>query len=113
MIFETKVAEGKIIASPGSTANAKLQLEKMGFMNQNYKWRIADCGALLSYRVATRTISIQLLGTNATSSTWSPVIQTAAAGWNSTDAGTNITLTTDTSSFVCEVDAHKCFVAFT
>ena len=35
-----------------------------------------------------------------------PLIQQSAAAWNSTSAGTNITVTTIVSAYTCEVDSY-------
>ncbi len=55
----------------------------------------------------TKSFSIQCVGTLATGTTWYPLIQASATAWNSSGAGTNISTTTSSSSYSCEVDSYK------
>ncbi|MBD5114030.1 MAG: hypothetical protein HDT46_02320 [Ruminococcaceae bacterium] len=45
-----------------------------------------------------RTVSIQLIGSTTTDSTWMPLIESSKNAWNNSKAGTNISLTTTSSS---------------
>ncbi|MBO4860632.1 MAG: hypothetical protein J5530_03715, partial [Clostridia bacterium] len=62
-----------------------------------------ECSIFISGKVETRTFSIQCIGTLATGATWYPLIQASANSWNSSGAGTNITVNTASSSYTCEV----------
>jgi hypothetical protein len=52
-----------------------------------------------------RTANIQLLGSTTTNSTWKPLIENSRDLWNSSRAGTNINLTTTSSTYTLEVAA--------
>lgn len=64
------------------------------------------CGIFTGYKTPTRTFTIQCTGTLATGTTWFPLIQASANAWNSTSAGTNISITTSSSCYVCEVGVY-------
>lgn len=66
----------------------------------------SECGIFLGYKAPTRSFSIQCVGTLATGTTWMPLIQQSAAAWNSTSAGTNLSVTTTASAYTCEVDSY-------
>ncbi len=81
--------------------------------NSSYKdeWYLLSpensvCGIFTGYKTPTRTFTIQCTGTLATGTTWFPLIQESANAWNSTSAGTNISITTAPSSYVCEVGVY-------
>ncbi len=81
--------------------------------NSSYKdeWYLLSpensvCGIFTGYKTPTRTFTIQCTGTLATGTTWFPLIQESSNAWNSTSAGTNISITTAPSSYVCEVGVY-------
>lgn len=57
-------------------------------------------------KVPSRSFSIQCIGTNATGSTWYPLIQASATAWNNSSAGTNISVGTSSSSYTCNVASY-------
>ena len=67
----------------------------------------SECGIFMPFKAPTRTFSIQCIGSNATGTIWLPLIQESAAAWNGTTAGTNISVSTNTSSYTCEVDTYS------
>ena len=56
-------------------------------------------------KVPTTTFSIQCIGSLATGSVWYPLIQQSAAAWNNS-TNTNISITTSSSVYTCEVDSY-------
>lgn len=56
--------------------------------------------------LSSRTVTIQLIGSTTTSSAWQPIINSAKNAWQSSRAGTNITLTTSSSPHTLEVAAY-------
>jgi len=89
---------------------------------QRYTWKNINCQKWYFIEVeamstegglATRTVTIRKNGDIAkNSSTWSPRINTAANAWNTSGAGTNITLTSSGSSpYVIEVGGYVWFDA--
>lgn len=53
-----------------------------------------------------RTVTIQLTSSTALGSAWKPLIETARDGWNSSKAGTNISLTSSSSPYCLYVDYY-------
>lgn len=77
------------------------------YLSVTYAARTAASGAYLSYGLTTRTVTIRLVGTTTTNSTWSPIITASRNAWNNSGAGTNITTTTSgSSSHTLTVDAY-------
>lgn len=57
--------------------------------------------------MSSRTITLQLIGTTTTNSTWRPRINAAANSWDNSKAGTKITLTESTASCTLTVDSYS------
>lgn len=57
--------------------------------------------------LANRIVTIQLVGSTTTNSIWKQLIEASKNAWNSTKAGTNISLTTEKSNHTLEVIAYE------
>lgn len=77
------------------------------YLSVTYSTRSTASGGFLSYGAASRTLTIRLVGTTTSNSTWSPIITASRNAWNSSGASTNITTTTSgTSPHTLTVDAY-------
>lgn len=78
------------------------------YLSVTYSNRSVADNALLSYGSSTRTLTIRLLGTTTTNSTWLPIVTASCNAWNNSNADTNITTTTTgTSAYTLTVDAFS------
>ena len=103
LVFEPKTATGKVLFAPGDTNGTKLRLENLGYINDNCRWRASYVQALMNYHVETLTFNIQRKGSTTGNATWLPLIEASVDSWNNSNANTNISLTTSSSPFTCEV----------
>ena len=76
------------------------------FMSIVFREKPDDSVYKLKGGLEERTVSIQLSNSTAADSSWKPLIEAAKNGWNSSKAGTNISLTTSSSSFRLYVDYY-------
>ncbi len=66
-----------------------------------------SCGILLEFKVSTTSVSIQCVGSLATGTEWSPLIQQSAAAWNNAISDINITVSTNSSNYTIEVGSYS------
>ena len=67
------------------------------------EWLIAYSAALMGINVPSTTIKIQCIGNLTTNDTWYPLIIFAKDSWNNSNIHTNISLSSMTSPYTCEV----------
>ncbi len=85
-----------ISTSVSNGANISQQNENNGNIT---KWDIAHYDAFSKVGgVATTTVEFRCVGTLAMNSTWLPLIRNAVSAWNSSGAGTNLSVTTSGTS---------------
>lgn len=77
------------------------------YLSVTYSTRSESSSAFLSWGASSKTITLKLVGTTTTNSTWYPLITSSCNAWNNSNAKTKFTTTTTGSSaYTLTVDSY-------
>jgi hypothetical protein len=99
LVFDPKIAPGRLLYAPNASTGTQLRLAFGNVIGSYSLWKIAPIDTFsINGGLETRSVTLRCVGAITRNTTWLPIINAAAGAWNSSGAGTGISITETGSS---------------